>query len=527
MKNDFLTLTRVELFSLYGINKIRHTRDKSAKRRYIALGVVLGFVAALMAFYVCGLCYALGLFGLGNIIPSYLAFICSAVVFAFGIFKAGSVMFSASGYNILAALPLRRGSVAISRFAAMYIEDTMLCALLFLPGAVMYAVMCSPVWYFYPLALVSVLLLPLLPLSLSLIVGGALTAIFAKIKQRSVIFAVLTVVLVLAVLFGVFMLAGSSANFSLDALFSLLGEIGDIIEKIYPPAAFLGWALCGTPVYFLAFVGISAGACAIVLSLVCLFFDKAVKSLCTTGTGKKFDGVNAKRKGILPALIKKEAHAYFSSGIYVTNTVIGPILAVIGSAVILFFGVDKINGAVSLPFDIATVIPFAVSAILCMMCPSCVSLSMEGKRIWLSKTLPLRARQLFDAKILFGLLVMTPGYVLSEILLIIALRPAPLELLWLLIIPLCLCAFTAVFGMWINVKIHSFDWEREEQVVKQSAPAALGGFAGAFVSLFCGAVCAFTPVLFSHIARLTVCAVLLIGAQIMRRDCAAVELDRL
>ncbi len=95
---------------------------------------------------------------------------------------------------------------------------------------------------------------------------------------------------------------------------------------------------------------------------------------------------------MLLALYKREAKCYFVSGIYVTNTIIGPIMA-------------------------------------CLM---------------------------------------------AEVLLIVALQPTWSEVLWIIFIPMLYCLFATVAGISINLRLHSFDWSKEEVVVKQSAASGLG-----------------------------------------------------
>ncbi len=106
---------------------------------------------------------------------------------------------------------------------------------------------------------------------------------------------------------------------------------------------------------------------------------------------------------------------------------------------------------------------------------------------------------MLDSKILLNLSLMLPFYIISEVLLIIALRPNAMELLWLLLIPAILCVFAVVAGITVNLKFHSFDWEREEAVVKQSASAMIGGFAGFLVSILCGAAALLLPGNFTKI----------------------------
>lgn len=60
---------------------------------------------------------------------------------------------------------------------------------------------------------------------------------------------------------------------------------------------------------------------------------------------------------------------------------------------------------------------------------------MEGKNWWLMQTLPIENKVIFNSKILTHLSVVLPFYVVSVILSILALKPEPLGILWLILIP--------------------------------------------------------------------------------------------
>ncbi len=60
----------------------------------------------------------------------------------------------------------------------------------------------------------------------------------------------------------------------------------------------------------------------------------------------------------------------------------------------------------------------------------------------------------------------------------------------------------------MNIKLHRFDWDREEQIVKQSASSALGGFAGFFLSAVLCAATVITQSRYSVVLNIAVVALL-------------------
>lgn len=119
-----------------------------------------------------------------------------------------------------------------------------------------------------------------------------------------------------------------------------------------------------------------------------------------------------------------------------------------------------------------------IAMLQCMSCTTCVSLSLEGKNLWILKSLPLERKTIYQGKILFNLLLTVPaGLVVS---LIVAVRfPMDLGLrLLLFLVPAVYAAFTSVLGMYFNIKMPKYDWSSETAVVKQSASSMAGIFSG-------------------------------------------------
>ena len=78
-----------------------------------------------------------------------------------------------------------------------------------------------------------------------------------------------------------------------------------------------------------------------------------------------------------------------------------------------------------------------------------------------------------DSKILMNVALIAPFYVIAELLLMLALKPNVLDMLWLGILPAIFVLFTCVYGITINLMFLVFNWDNEVTVVKQSAAAMI------------------------------------------------------
>lgn len=152
---------------------------------------------------------------------------------------------------------------------------------------------------------------------------------------------------------------------------------------------------------------------------------------------------------------------------------------------------------------------------------------MEGKEWWLAKSLPLPARTVLDAKLLMNLILILPFYLVSEVFLILALKPGLQDSFWMMVIPAVILLFACVYGITVNLHFPVLDWENEVSVVKQSASAVLGGMGGAVLAILGGAGACLVPEGYSGGYRAVLCVLLLGITCLMYRKNNRIDLREL
>ncbi len=513
---DVWSLTALELRSLYGLNKFRYTKDRKEKNRCSLVFGVLIFLIIMVFTYMGGLVYGLCTLNLSEIVPAYLIVLSSLLVIAFGLFSAGHTLLTNRGYEMLSAMPITPDSIVISRFLSLYVQELIPTLVILLPGGTVYAVLQKPGLAFYLTYLPAAMLIPLIPLVISALLGTLILAVSSRMKNKSLVQTVLSVVLVLGILAASFTVSG--ATITPEALSQLAETLSDLFTRLYPPALWLTNTMLGRGITgLLLFATVSLGTAALFLWLLTRCFSGLIRGLYTVTARHRYEIGAMSRRSLLKALYLREVKRYFSSSIYVTNTVLGPILGCAFSGFLCFGGLEIIT--VSLPVDISGLLPVLVASVFCLMTTTATSISMEGKQFWVVQTLPIPAKALLDSKLLLNLTLILPCYVLSEIFLFLTLRPGFWELLWMLLLPAALILFSLVWGITVDLKLHRFDWEKEEQVVKQGASAALGGMAGSLLSiLIAGLLLLVPPVLKNPIRALLAAALLLICGILYRRN---------
>ncbi len=484
MLREISILTKLNLCNIYGLNTFKHNKDKKAKKVYIALATTILLVIAVVAVYVGLLVYGYVQVGLGEVIPAYLVMIASIMILCFGIFKAGPMIFERKGYDILCSLPVSSKSIVVSRFIKMYVEDMALVLTVMVPGVIVYGFLLKPVMGFYLASALVILLLPFAPITLSVILGSVFTAISSRAKHKSIIGALLPIVVVVATIAIVGELSVTAGQITPEMLYDFAGLVNGVIAKIYPPAVWFGSMMLGIEMMKAL---VFAMCTFVIFGITAYIIGDNLQSICQSlyGTTAKHDftmGVQEQKK-VIVALLKKEFKRYFASSIYFSNTIMGPVLAVVMAASLLFIDLEAAFSDFPIEIDIVGILPVAIGTTFCIMNTTSTSISMEGKEWWIVKSLPLTTKEILNGKLLMNLILFAPFYVVSVVFVIFALRPLGLDLLWTIVSPAVLILFSCVWGLFINLKLPVFNWENETAVVKQSLSALVGGLCGALVGV--------------------------------------------
>lgn len=486
MLRQIKLLAGLELRNLFGLNVLRHTHDKSARWKAMAMALLYLLVAAVLCFYVGGLAWGLTTLGLGEIVPAYLMVISSLVIFSFGVLKAGSTLFSLRGLDSLFSLPLRENTIVVGRFLRMYLEDLALSLAVFLPGLAVYAYLIRPGILFYPLALLAVLGTPLIPLTLATLIGAVIAALTARMKHKSLAVAALSMLAAMAILFFSFSLA-SVEDLDLNALRDFSAAALTVMGRVYPPALWMGSALAhGELLPALLWLGVSLGLFVLMVLLVSARFQAICRRLAVNSAKHDYRLTAQKGSSLTGALCKKELRRYFASAGYVTNTIVGPIMGLGLAAALFFVDLETMFPPALLPFDVRTMIPFVLAWPFCIMPTTACSISLEGKSLWIAQSLPFSTRDFLTGKLLLCLLLNLPFLLLSWGLSALALGVGAEEALWLLLFPALLLVLVSVAGLFINLCFPQLSWENETRVVKQSAASMISCFSGMALPILCG-----------------------------------------
>ena len=157
---------------------------------------------------------------------------------------------------------------------------------------------------------------------------------------------------------------------------------------------------------------------------------------------------------------------------------VGYVLMVLAAFVILTLGKETLEEMIGISGIVERGLPVLLGMMAALMPMSSCSISMEGKQWWMMQTLPVSEKDIMRSKVWADVLVAVPFYLVSELLLIIALRPGIFSLLYMLAVPAVYIVFAAMAGLAANRRFPLLEWENETRVVKQSASTMVAMFVG-------------------------------------------------
>lgn len=474
--NNFVNLVKLQTSNLL-LSSTRHTRGKG--KRAAGIGIlflmIIGFLA-LSCFYTIAMLSALQ--GSEKALTLYtMSMTAFIVLLVFAAYNCGNHLFGSKDYDLLRSMPISRTSLIASKLLSFLALQYFYEVFLLIPAIILYGLFTSQTLFYYLGGLGMFLVLPMPTVILSALFSVIIGYVSSHFKYKNLVSNILMMIFILLVFFGSFMiqsLVGTSVdvsgiirNMQLYLPFSSLMVKGMLESNLI---SYLLGLLCNV-VPFVLFV---------------VFFAKRFTDinnrLRKSYREKNFKLTAIKQTSCFQALFMKEVRRYFSCGIYVMNTAFGPAIMLIGT-IAAIFSKEWMMGILSeLPPELTSQLSVGLAIclifLIMMSCTTNSSISLEGRHLWITKTLPISSEEIFASKIAVNLVILVPASMLSVILLSLLFSINIFEALLLLVLCLSAALFTSCFGLIINLNFPRFDWVSETVVVKQSMSTMISVFGG-------------------------------------------------
>ncbi|AEB30383.1 conserved hypothetical protein [Carnobacterium sp. 17-4] len=496
-------LAKNRLIEQLGLNVFRYEKDRRKRNSKIAVTIAIGMVLLMIITYCGGMAYGYVYLGLTELIPSIAIFISSLFIVIFSLFKSNGEFFGFSDYDLVMSLPITVRTIISSRFLNMYIWNTFIAFLVMFPMGLIYMLFEQPNFMTYLIWFISIFLVSLIPTTIAAIFGAVVTAIASKFRYTSAVVTILSIGLV--VVFMSFMMTASTADFGFGELFdfqtgtinadafsTLAPFISDRLNQLYLPTKLFKEAVVdGKLLSFLIFVVVSIGLYFLFLQLLSLKYKQINTALTSHSSKGNYKIGVLRQSGVLLALYKKTLMRILKSTVAATNLLIGCVLAILLAISTLTIGPEKILQSLELAeyFPILkNVAGYVIAAMVSMTNTATISLALEGRNVWLIKSLPISPKTLYDSYLLTNLTFTIPTSIVCSLLFSISLKTSFIETILIIVTPLSFLLFTAVGGIFIGNRMAYYDWQDETQLVKQSMMSLIGMLGGIIIIVFFGII---------------------------------------
>ena len=483
-------LLKVYIQNYLGINRALHARDPKEKRKMILMVVGMAFVGLMLfgAFFVYNIALGMAfqMAGLLDLLPPMMMTAACLFVLFTTIYKASGILFAFKDYDLVMSLPVRTATVVASRVLILYCMDILFVLMVMVPCGVVYAVIASPPAIFHVYYWISLPFIPLLPIVIATALSVLAAAAASRFRGKNTVNLILSIVLCVGAVVAPMFLASGDVDFA-----ALSTSLMQQVTRLYPPAGLFADAVCYQQFFsFAGFLILSLAAFVLFAYLVGLVFKQINTALTSGRIRTNFKLTSLKTSSAFIALYKKELKRYFSSYIYVMNTGIGVILLTLMSVSLFFYDTTQLETALEIPgfADVLqTIAPLVLAAFMSMTCTTACAISLEGRNLWIVKSLPIDAGVLFKSKIAVNLTILLPAIAVNAVLFGIALKMPLITVLWMFLTPAVYALFISIGGLCVNLAFPNLTWTNEVAVIKQGAAmmiAIFGGLASAIAPIF-------------------------------------------
>lgn len=490
-----LTLVKIRAKALLS-GLFADSRKKTSKGRKILYSLLLLYALVvfmgLFGYIFAQICDVFVASGLGWLYFALMGLMIFLLCFIGSVFATQNQIFEAKDNEMLLAMPVRPRDILMSRMISLLGLNLIMELVVLIPGAAVFIYKQGIGISGGIILVVSAILLPFMVMAVSALAGWLIALISSRMRRKNAVVTVLTVVMFMAYMYVCFMWQ-RYVNVLLEN-----GEaIGDAVKRALPPFYHLGTGIFeGSFVSLLIFAAFAIVPFAAVYFIIASSFVK----IATTNRGRKKIEYKAKAmkvSGQKAALVKKEMTHFFGSPSYMFNAGIGLVFMPVVAAIVWYqMRKDDISMIVSLIDPDGSLAGAAVCGILgilaSMVTISAPSISVEGKTMWILKSLPVSESDAIMTKAWAHVVLSMPCVLLSAAIYEVALDMDVTGRIMVIVYPAVMTVFFALLGLLLNLRFPKFDWINEAVAVKQSMSV--------FITVLLGMILSIAPVVLYFLA---------------------------
>ena len=479
MLKTLLKKQMAEIFRNYFYDpKKNKMRSRGATIAYIALYALLmvGLLGGMFALMAVGLCGPLVEGGMGWLYYLLMGLIAVFLGTFGSVFSTYSSLYLSKDNDLLLSLPIPVRCVMASRLLGVYLLGLMYAAVVIVPGVIVY-------WLTAPVTagtivggVLMVLIVSVIVMVLSCLLGWVVARISLKLKNKSFITVLLSLLFLAAYYF---------VYYKAQALITLLVENAAVYGMKIRGSAYLLYLFGSVGAGDWLAMGIVTVTQAALLALTLWGIARSFLKIATaTGSVKKvrFEHRAVRAQSVQRALCRKELRRFAASPNYMLNCGMGILGLVIGAAALVW------KGGSLLPMlePVFADRPGALSVLLCAALCTLVgmndmaapSVSLEGKSLWLAQSLPVTSWQVLRAKLRMHLLLTAVPAALCGICVAVVSPAGAAQTALALVVAALFTVLSALLCLFLGLKMPNLHWTSEITPIKQGGAVALALLGG-------------------------------------------------
>lgn len=472
--------------------KISVNNDASKLKKMILPVVLFIVVLYAMGTYAFMMAQILAPAQMIHVMLTLFIIVCTVISFVEGIYKSQGMLFDAKDNDLLLSLPIKKSHILFVRLTKLLIFQYLFNLMFLLPAVIVYAYYMTPDISFYIISVIMSLLVPIIPTVCGSIIGYMIKLLSSKFKKKGLVQTILSIIITVLIL-----LLSMNINTFINELATNANGINEAITKLYYPIElYLNLIDRFNILDFASLIVINLMPLGIFILIGAKYYykiiTKTVEGNVNSANGIKKGKIAHKKP--LKALTLKEIKRYFSSPVCIINTLFGPVIIFLTTILLCVKGTGILNvEGMPISLDIEKYLPAIYYALVVAICSltqiTAFSISIEGRTINITKSLPVSWKTICDSKILMSLIIELPLILISNLLFIIKFRVNLIYSLLILGITFSAAFLMSVLGLIINLKYPKMDANNDTEIVKQSISVLVAVILGMlFISISTGAV---------------------------------------
>lgn len=465
-----------ECFKNYFVN----SKTGKAKSKTAIIGMFALFAILLIILGVSFFAIATTLYDLLNTEYRWLYYAVFAVMtiglgtFA-SVFNTSSSLYNAKDNDLLLSMPIKPSHILLSRVTLVYGLSILYSTLVWIP-------ICIYVFFAYKFSVVSLILDILLLFVinaftsvLACLLGYIIATITRKIKNKSI----MTVILSLSFL-GVYYWVCFKLQNILESIIINKENLANIFSTWGYLVYQLALAADGNVLSFILITLVNGLLSFLCYKLLLRNYTNIItssKNIQTKTNKIRYSG----RSSLDKTLLTKELKRFVGNPLYLLNCGLGCLLVVVAGVATIIKKNDIVYLVETLQSflpEANAFIPLIIIGIICLIISvdgiTVPSISLEGKQLWILKSLPIDTFKILNAKISLQVLVNTIPAIISCLLMAYTFGLSLSTTLNIVIIIFYFEEIHACVGIMLGLINPNFTWTSEVQPIKQDLMVLAG-----------------------------------------------------